>query len=173
MSSKLKIKFPERLKSRKLTKTQKAWLAAVIDCDGCITIHKPTPSNKSQYYTRVIVGMSNREIVDEMLKITGIGHTWVATKSFKLFDGRKKDIYNWAVSHITANWFLRQIKDFLLIKKKQADIGIALQDRINAEDRYKKGKWGAVKLTKKELEKRKKLYLELKELKKRPFVEVR
>lgn len=155
----------------KLSKSDKAWLAAVIDCDGCITIRTAIQSNRSHYYVEVKVGMSDRGVVDEILRKTGIGHMWSSPKSFKVFNGRKKMIYNWGVSHKKAKAFLEQIKDHLFIKKKQAEIAIALEKRKVNYVRAIKGKYGFVRLSDEELKERRRLYLELKELHKRPFVE--
>lgn len=58
---------------RKIKKSNLKWLAGIIDCDGHITIKKPRKESHSYYAPEIGVASTSKELIAEIIRITGIG----------------------------------------------------------------------------------------------------
>ena len=99
-----------------LTEVEAAYIAGFVDADGSIMIQRFGPER-----FRLIVNMSNRDL-DVLhwiyLKLGGLAY----------FDERKHDLKNkkWSrayalvLSRHTAEWLLRQIEPYMIVKRLQA-----------------------------------------------------
>ena len=98
-----------------MEEVEKAYLAGIVDGEGTVTLSKhhknetPTP--------RVIVANTNLELL-RWIKAR-VGGVITSKRKYKICH---RDSYAWAVCQNRAICFLNDIKQFLIIKKKQADL---------------------------------------------------
>lgn len=109
-----------------LTETEKAYLAGLIDGEGCIFISKYRGKNNVSpvYNLRVIVAMSEKEILEDMQKITGAGRVHYNPTVSKKRENWS-EMWQWittATADVKA--LLDAIYPYLRIKKSQADTAL-------------------------------------------------
>ena len=109
-----------------LTEVEKAYLAGLIDGEGCITILK----NKSQrecttpmYALLVIVMMTEEEVIRHCHEMAGIGSVTIGHSNQKV-DPKYRMRYQWQMSRNQAVELLTVIKDYLIVKKDQAELAL-------------------------------------------------
>jgi len=138
-----------------------AYLAGLIDADGCIAIKRTQASKSNQrstpsYSLQITVNQYDGRLIDWLYGNFG-GN--VCTCWSRL---RNKNYYRWYITGSKAKYILKRLIPFLRYKKKQAELGIQLQTHIekgmNGNSRWKS-------LSDKEIEIREKIYQESKELK--------
>lgn len=99
-----------------------AMLAAYIDGEGCIRIG--TTPGRYVRTTRLLVIVSNN---DPRLMV------WLKEKfSGSVYSGKSPNggltYYSWSISNKQAEWVLRGCLDFFVIKRDQAEVGLAHQE---------------------------------------------
>lgn len=131
-----------------------AYLAGILDGEGCITISKYKSSSCKQGYSyqiRVQVATKDPIITAECLKITGFGR--VNKKQYKT-----GFLYIWCTEAVSAYNVLKLVLPYLRLKTKQAEACISLYEfRLSKKQNY---------LSDSDLEYRDQLYEECKNLKK-------
>lgn len=131
-----------------------AYLAGVIDSDGCILITKNLAQKRAkspQYSARINVSQIQIEAIDLLEQLYGGCRHLRKTRNHK-------DLHSWDLSSQQAREFLEDIYEFLRIKKAQAKVAIELELR-------KKLTYGKQRLSQKELEIRENMFQEIKRLK--------
>ncbi len=109
--------------------TDRAWLAALIDGEGTISIKRDKGRSNGGngecqhgYSAFISIGNQDRELLDKCVAITGYGS--VGVKSEATTDGRgiksKRRSYGWWISSNQAITVIRDIYPFLVIKRRQA-----------------------------------------------------
>lgn len=68
-----------------------AWVTGIIEGEGCFQAHRPKHAPKA--YPHVIVGMTDRDIIDRLAAITGIGKI----RTQKVRARMTKPLYKWSV----------------------------------------------------------------------------
>lgn len=118
-----------------LTEVQKAYFAAFVDADGCITIGKRADrmqSKSPRYYLEVKISQCNSPFIKSIEEEIGAG------KAYSYQRDTGKNMYRLQIRDAQACEFLRVIYPYLRIKRPQADI--AFEFRRTYEIRYgKKG----------------------------------
>jgi hypothetical protein len=108
-----------------LTETEKAYLAGLIDGEGCITIIKSKPARKAKnpsYSLQVFINITDERVIRYCKEVTGVGSI-----SFLLVTKRKptwKNIWTWCLRKQDTYDFLVQILPYLIIKKRQAELAV-------------------------------------------------
>lgn len=98
-----------------------AWLAALIDGEGCIQIHEQKRGDAApSFQVDLSVGQIDRGMVDHAFALTGLGSINV----------REGYVYDWSVRGQQAAEILRRIYPFLIIKRRQAAAAIALAEHV-------------------------------------------
>ncbi len=109
-----------------------AWLAAVIDGEGCIQIHqqrRPSELNcVDSFQVDLSVGMMTPEVVQRCYEITGLGSC----------HQQNRGVWDWSVRGQQAAQLLRAIYPYLLGKRKQAALAIMLANDL-ASRKYGRG----------------------------------
>jgi len=105
-----------------LSETEKAYLAGLIDGDGCINIgcHMIPGGVTPTHYLQVVIAQANRPFLEKWCAKTGFG-TVYRTSGSKL---SKKKMYNWMMSGRKAETFLQFISPYLDIKLDDAKIAL-------------------------------------------------
>jgi hypothetical protein len=123
-----------------LTETDKAYLAGLIDGEGCITIGKqlrpdltPTPA----YAMRLIIAQSDKDFLEHWHEIVGIGVLLRRSKESvgKHIQPKYRDncleVYTWQLSSKEAAQLLREVLPYLVMKKRQAEIALHFQSTMD------------------------------------------
>lgn len=114
-----------------MKKSDKAYLAGIIDGEGCIAIsrnmRKDRPS-PAYYEARISLGMTAKNVIDWACHITDLGTTYVTTTPLK----RKKQ-WLWRVSNQRAITIAKLLLPFLKVKQKQARLLVLFQKHIRKQ----------------------------------------
>lgn len=114
-----------------LATEEKSYMAGIVDSDGCISIGKMRGRyNKTQrivnprYVLQLVVTNCSVDLMN-----------WLTKKFYGRIHHRKsknpntKQCYNWMQDHGKALHTLRMIRPYLIVKDRQADIGIELIEK--------------------------------------------
>ena len=115
--------YTGRIKSE----ADRIWLAAMIDAEGCMFIHRrKAGQHNGQGYQRIKdsfghgleVANTNRAIVERCLTITGMGS--ICSQSNEQNAKRKQTIYRWNLRTIECRDVIREVYPHLIAKQHQA-----------------------------------------------------
>lgn len=122
--------FNETSKSTtSLSREQAAWIASLIDGEGCIQIHRQKrESVADSFQLDISVGMMDKEMCVHAHQITGLGS----------YSVQARGVHDWSVRGQQAAKLLKIIYPWLLIKKRQAALGIMLCEDIQDKAHSKK-----------------------------------
>lgn len=105
-----------------LTDAEAAWLAAVVDCEGAISLLRSRRSHGHVYCPRISVGNTNYLLMQRLLEMTGFGSVQRSARP-----APAKDCFHWNVSKSDdVRRLLLAIRGHLLLKVEQADLILAL-----------------------------------------------
>lgn len=104
---------------RVLSKVERVWIAAVIDCEGSIVLHVPWVRNARCVQIYIRVNMVNYEIPRRLYGLCGgtIRLKWRKDK-----DGNRKPQWYWNITANGCRWLLPQIFPYLIEKRRRAEI---------------------------------------------------
>ena len=107
-----------------MKKTDLAYIAGLIDGEGCISIVKKKDliHGSSNYDLRVSVNMTSEYLIQYLH--FAFGGFW---RERKKIEERHKQQWMWAVSGPKASEFLLTILPYLIIKKPQAELALRFQ----------------------------------------------
>lgn len=112
-----------------MTETEKAYIAGLIDGDGCILVNRQTrkKSGTVVYQLRVVVAMNDqRPLVFLKDKLDG----GLCTRK-RQYRGEWKTTYVWSLCDQRASNLLEAILPYLLVKDTTAKIGTQLRSVTN------------------------------------------
>lgn len=139
-----------------------------MDGEGSICIRRKRYNERTNnYYMSVMVTQKDGRLIDWLIGNIG-GSTYLHWKGTPTGWS-----HEWIVNHNKAKEFLKSILPFLTIKKRQAELAIRFQERVNVfkrrHERDSEGKFLPKRIVvgEHELEKRKELFEELKAQKKK------
>ena len=135
-------------------KEQLAYLTGIIDGEGYIGIKRDKVKGRGInpiFYERISVAGTNKQMIDLFINFFGCGNVYLHKHS-KL---SKQGYWSWETSNLKAVFVIKQIYPYLLVKKPEAKLVLALF-------KNKQKKYGT--LPKKIVEYREKLYQAIKTL---------
>ena len=99
-----------------LTNEERAYLAGLIDGEGCIYIELDKKHKRGTCYHRlsVIITQANKTYLEYWRNKTDLGRVYRS----------RKDIYQWHCTDRSAEKLLGLIYDYLILKKDQADVAL-------------------------------------------------
>lgn len=110
------------------------WLAGFFDGEGSVSIgvnHYKlvnAPFKGKRYHLRINIVQNIKEVLEEIK-----GHFGGCLKLQKVYYANlQRPIYNLAIDAHKAREFLTAVYPHLKVKRKQAEVGIAFQDMLNA-----------------------------------------
>ncbi len=115
-----------------MMETEKAWLAAVIDCEGSISVAREQQVKAKRGYSyRPLVQINNtkRELVARVQEITGVG---AINRVSHQDHASWNDIYRWNANSNAIRKFLPEIVPYLLLKKRQAERTLQILSCLNS-----------------------------------------
>jgi hypothetical protein len=138
-----------------LTETQKAYLAGIIDGEGCLRVDcGKNGKGTVKYSITITVANTNFNLIKYLHSTTNIGSVLPIPKK-----GNRKPQLRWTVYSKQAEEFLLQVLPYLLVKEPQAKI--LLEARKHCRIPGRRG------LSDKEKKSKEKLYLKIKKLNRR------
>lgn len=116
-----------------LTETDKAYIAGIIDGEGCIGYYNRGSHKGVPYHSASVhISMTDPRPIKWLKDKVGYGTVSFVTKS-----GNRRNVYSWQLSNQSElKEFLKTIRPFLLLKGDQVDL---LFDLWNVEDTLPKG----------------------------------
>ena len=94
------------------------WLAALIDCEGSIVVKRGKLDGRADVYApQVSIGNTSRALVERVAATVGHGNVLERP-------GKNAPMFYWQVAHGLAADFLRLVYPHLVVKQRQARIGI-------------------------------------------------
>lgn len=113
------------------TETELAYAAGVFDGEGHIQIRQRFNKKGTCYHTLgLTMANTNEEVVDWFLE------RFHGSKSFDnrtLRNDRHKPMWMWKCNSLTAEAVLRAISPYMIIKREQAQIALALRDTFQVD----------------------------------------
>jgi len=104
---------------------EKAYMAGIIDGEGCVYVNRRKPTGRRVtpgYSVKVTVTTTDKCLVDWMIEKAGLRSVFHS----KNLPGNRRQKWSCTWNSHHADKLLRQLRKFLVIKTKQADIGIKL-----------------------------------------------
>jgi len=123
----------------KISEVDKAYIAGIVDGEGCIGYYNANPDKEGTPYCHPSINVTNtnKEVIEWLHKITGIGRA----SEIRFNDGKRRTAYQWQLAKKQqVRQFLEVIRPYLRIKAAQADVLLSL---FNQEAGYTK-KHGSV-----------------------------
>ena len=120
----------------------RAWLAGIVDADGCISIHHYDRGAYHQFNPFISVGCSDEIMVNRCASITRCNGTRQVNRP--AVDSRginsNRPHYEWRLEGENAAKILEDIYPYLVVKEKQARVAHALWRNIQDTKETHKGK---------------------------------
>jgi len=136
-----------------LKEVDRAWLAAMVDGEGSIYIHRSKrKQNHDVFGAMLTVCNSCKEIIDKCFKIAGVG------KIYKMKQKTNFQMYKWIASHNTAVAIIGEIYPYLIQKREQAKVAIALQKTNKYRGNNKGENFGPKPISEKEYQQKVQLW---------------
>ena len=107
---------------------QIGYLAGIIDGEGCIYVNRRKASGRRKtpgYAVKVVVSITSYALVEwfqENAKLTSIHHSQP--------EGNRKEKWTCTWNNSKAEWILNTVLSHLVIKKKQATLGLQLLEHL-------------------------------------------
>jgi len=144
--------------------TMLAYLAGVIDGEGCIGIRKTkagsSGSFKSTRYSAIMtVGNTSRLMIEQLIAAFGVGCV-----TYRYPTKTKRACYLWSTSSLGAQHVLRLVRPYLIVKREQAAVLLEFVDNFDSFKGARHGKKGGQVVSPDELARRERLYQQLRSL---------
>lgn len=108
------------------------WLAALIDGEGCITVHKGSrkTNNGPQLLIELSIGNTCKDLVDAVLFHTGVGYITQYTYKGKNWKTR----YMWRVGATGCRTLIPRVLPWLVAKREQALLAVQFMESSDQYD---------------------------------------
>lgn len=100
-----------------LTEPEKAYLAGIIDGEGCIRLARRKRKSINSYNACIIVTNCNLELLQSLKQLTGLG---IIYKREKLHNPNWNPCYRWQILTKQARELLEIVLPYLRLKKEHA-----------------------------------------------------
>lgn len=156
------LKEQEKPSIKTLSEVDKAYMAGLCDGEGCLTAFTTRKKNQYStiYYIQIII--VEEEPIKWLKEVTGVGYVFQRKRQDKGW----QDLWGWKTCNTPACEVLEQIMPYLKIKHRQAEIFLALRDRVRAMRTWRVGKGNNIPMPREEWVERQKLIDEIHRLNK-------
>jgi hypothetical protein len=107
-----------------MSEVEKAYIAGLMDGEGCITIMKSSPKRRSisfSYRVAIEIGMTDGGQMEYCQRVTGLGYITRAKVHSRL---NCRDRWQWTIPKDGVYELLPQIYPYLVLKKPQAALAL-------------------------------------------------
>lgn len=118
------------------TEVELAWLAGLFDGEGCVSISKSTKKRVGGTETichNLVISITNNDekAMTRIMEITGEGKTYFRD------NGQWGKIWQWQTSALIAVRILDRMMPYLVVKKRESEIGLELAKTKNVRLTYR------------------------------------
>ncbi len=113
------MRHSEQGKINKLSETEKAYIAGMIDADGCVGIAK----NKGRWVrfeynfnVRVVVANSNLELIFKLRDIIGAGTSAVRESK----NPKWRAVHHYQITGLKAQALLKEVVPYMIVKRERS-----------------------------------------------------
>ena len=108
-----------------LSEAEIAYLAGFFDADGCVNITKSKIKQRKtpRHQLQVVFAQSDKPFLEDLKQLTGIGGVYRLPD----IEFQTKTRYSWHMTGKQAAGILSAMLPHLRVKRKQAELGLALQ----------------------------------------------
>lgn len=100
-----------------LTDFERGWIAALVDGEGTITLHRSKLKNGGLgLHPRLMVGNNDRKIIEKLNEVIGAGHVSVTITN------KLKPFWVYELSARPLEHLLKQIANSLIVKRERAKV---------------------------------------------------
>ena len=121
---------------REINETDKAYIAGIIDGEGCImfgcTSRNAKRYKSPSFYSSVSVEMGCKEVPGFLFKLLGGG-----LKS-RIRKDRNRQMWIWYISGKIGGEVLKEIYPYLRLKKQEVELYIKFQETLNYQGSWKR-----------------------------------
>lgn len=113
----------------KIPESNLAYLAGIIDGEGCIRIAKRVKRSEEKwgyYELSLVVTNTDARLIKWIESTFGGSVTPLARRK-----SHHKDLYEWVVSSRAAGSILSAVEKFMIVKKEQAQLALRFRENIN------------------------------------------
>ncbi|MBW1973942.1 MAG: hypothetical protein JRI44_14075 [Deltaproteobacteria bacterium] len=114
---------------------EKAYIAGFIDGEGCIYACKIKTRNSYTINGKIIIGCTNKEIINKLAQLIGDGTKNVTQHKQK---PKWKPMFRLELAQRQGTKLLQKILPYLILKKKQAKLFIELTELKKKSRKWKK-----------------------------------
>lgn len=142
--------------------TTLAYLAGVIDGEGCMGIRRTKSSGKfksTRYAAILTVGNTSRLLIEQLMAAFGVGSV-----TYRYPTKTKRACYLWTVSSHGAREVLRLVHPYVIVKRAQAAVLLEFIEEFTSFKGGRPGKKGGTKVGLDELARRERLYQQMRSL---------
>lgn len=120
--AKAQWKGPDNGRFASISDEDARWLALCIDTEGCIVVKRCKHEGRSDTFApQVSFGSTSRTLMERFVSIVGYGNLVERA-------GKNQPMVYWQVANNIARDFLHRVYPYLIIKQRQARIGIYVDD---------------------------------------------
>jgi hypothetical protein len=132
--SKAKWRGPDCGQFSDISNNDARWLALFIDTEGniCVKRVRREEDGRTQYGVQVTFANTSLSLLEEGQRIVGVGSIHERT-------GKNAPMFYWQITGQQARDFLYRIYPFLIIKQRQAALGIHVCDVLNRNGKKRPG----------------------------------
>lgn len=103
--------------SIQLTEGDAAYIAGLLDGEGCIRIYERAEEGRDGHITKLTISNTDRKVIDWLTETVGMGDVYEE----KADNGRNKPILRWVVNSREDLWkLIVAVEDHLRIKREEA-----------------------------------------------------
>ena len=139
-----------------------AYLAGVIDGEGCIGIRKTKragPFKSTRYSAILAVGNTSRPVIEQLIAVFGLGCV-----TYRYPTKTKRACYLWSASSLGAQRVLRMVFPYLIVERQQAAVLLEFVDDFDSFKGARLGKKGGQMVSPNESARRDRLYQQMRSL---------
>lgn len=115
------------------TELELAWIAGIIDGEGCIDLRKTEyPSGNNSYQPIISVEMTHKETIYRLQELFNLGSIYYRSRK-----ANHKNAYNWTVCSDNAFYVAKLIKDYVFTKLEQINLLLEFEEKCVC----KSGRW--------------------------------
>lgn len=139
-----------------------AYLAGIIDGEGCISIRKANPSGsmRSVSYSAVLtVGNTSRALIEYLVDLHSVGCV-----TYRGPTKTRRSSYLWSIESRKARDVVAPVRPHLVIKRAQADVFVDFVDHFESFKGARPGHRGGIPIGAEEMSRRRGLYEQMRAL---------
>lgn len=128
---------PPRGRFADITDSDARWMAMFLDTEGSIVVKRVQRGERRWYGLQIVFSSTSAELVETARNIVGQG-------TVLRREGTNAPMFYYQLSNQAARDLLHRVYPFLIVKRAQASIGIAIQDRLATKGKKRPGGFRAV-----------------------------